>query len=113
MLPFYDALFEALGLSKAVARSAKATYGRWDSDGVRIEWFNLLEDPTCVVSATRLAFRAQTRDVVDTVYRAIREHANNLDGPEEIPRVDPSYYGLFFEDALGNKFEICHCALRR
>ncbi len=113
VLPFYDALFEALGFGRAVPRSAIATYARWDSDGVRDEWFNLYEDPTCVASATRLAFRAQSREIVDQVHRAVREHANNIDGPEDLPRVDPSYYGLFFEDALGNKFETCHCALRR
>jgi hypothetical protein len=113
VLPLYDALFGALGLTRAPVRSAAATYARWSSDGVRIDWFNVYEDASSQVSNARVAFRARSPVHVDEVRAHIRDHAINIEGPEAIVAYDPSYYGVSFEDALGNKFEVCYCTLRR
>ena len=115
-LPFYDALFTALGMREGPTRTAIKSYARWDADGVRLEWFNLYEDPASGPSATRIAFRVESRERVDEVLQAIRAHARNIEGPESIERsgqFNMSYYGLFFEDPFGNKFEVCQCVMRR
>ena len=116
VLPFYDALFASLGMREGPTRTAVKSYARWDADGVRTEWFNLYEDPASKPSASRIAFRVDSRERVDDVFQSIRVHARNIEGPEAVERAgqfNMSYYGLFFEDAFGNKFEACHCVMRR
>jgi hypothetical protein len=113
VLPFYDALFEALMMTRATPRSAVATYVSRDQNGVRIAWFNLYEDPEAVPSSGRIAFRARSPRHVDEIRVRICEFAVDIEGPENIVAYDPGYYGLLFADALGNKFEVCHCELRR
>jgi len=116
VMPFYDALFTALGMRDGPTRTAVKSYARWGADGVRTEWFNLYEDPASAPSASRVAFRADSREAVDDVFQAIRSHARNIEGPEAVERggeFNMSYYGVFFEDAVGNKFEVCHCIMRR
>ncbi|MDQ6768049.1 MAG: hypothetical protein M3Z41_09610 [Candidatus Eremiobacteraeota bacterium] len=116
VLPFYDALFAVLGLREGPTRTALKSYARWDTEGVRTEWFNLYEDPASKPSATRIAFRVDSRDKVDEVFESIRPYAKNIEGPESVERTGPlnmSYYGVFFEDVFGNKFEACHCIMRR
>ena len=116
VIPFYDALFTALGMREGPTRTAVKSYGRWDADGVRNEWFNLYEDSASAPSASRIAFRADSRERVDDVFQAIRVYARNVEGPESVERggqFNMSYYGVFFEDTSGNKFEVCHCIMRR
>jgi catechol 2,3-dioxygenase-like lactoylglutathione lyase family enzyme len=116
VMPFYDALFTALGMREGPTRTAVKSYARWDDDGVRTEWFNLFEDPASAPPASRIAFRATSRESVDDVFQAIRAYARNIGGPEAVERggeFNMSYYGVFFEDAFGNKFEVCHCIMRR
>ncbi|HEV2878695.1 MAG TPA: VOC family protein [Candidatus Eremiobacteraceae bacterium] len=115
-LPFYDALFAALGMREGPTRTAVKSYARWDPDGVRIEWFNLYEDSASMPSPTRIAFRVNSNTEVDEVFQAIRAYARNIEGPESVERggkYNMSYYGLFFEDTFGNKFEVCNCIMRR
>lgn len=116
VLPFYDALFTSLGMREGPSRTAVKSYARWDLDGVRLEWFNLYEDAASGPSGTRIAFRVDSRERVDEVFQAIGDRARNIEGPESIERsgeFNMSYYGVFFEDAFGNKFEVCHCIMRR
>jgi len=113
VLPFYDALFEALGLTPATPRSSLATYVRRSAAGVRVDWFNLYEDASAIASNIRIAFRAHSRGHVDIVRARISAFAANIEGPEGIEAYDTSWYSIRFEDPLGNRFEVCHCAVLR
>jgi hypothetical protein len=45
---------------------------------------------------------------VDRIAKLVREiGGKNLEGPEVCADYSPGYYGFFFEDADGNKLEIC------
>jgi len=60
--------------------------------------------------------RADSRKRANAVFEAIRAYARNIEGPESVERggqFNMSYYGVFFEDTFGNKFEVCHCVMRR
>jgi catechol 2,3-dioxygenase-like lactoylglutathione lyase family enzyme len=116
VLPFYDALFSALGMREGPTRTAVKSYARWNPEGVRIEWFNLYEDPNSVPTASRIAFQVDSAERVDEVFQAIRGYARDIEGPESIERggeFNMSYRGIFFDDAFGNKFEVCYCIMRR
>ena len=56
----------------------------------------------------RLAFSVGSNAEVDAVGTAIRDAgAREIDGPAFYPEYEADYYAVFFEDASGNKFEVC------
>ncbi|MBC5805222.1 MAG: glyoxalase [Candidatus Eremiobacter antarcticus] len=103
--PFYDALMFALGLQTVVAPEGERSYysNRRDQP-----FFGLTEDPGHVPNSSRVAFGAATRDDVDRVAWAVRRAgAHKLEGPEVCTDYRQPYYAAFFEDAEGNRFEVC------
>ena len=56
----------------------------------------------------RLAFSVPTNAGVDAAAKAAAENgARNVVGPSIHPEYGDDYYAVFFEDADGNKFEVC------
>jgi catechol 2,3-dioxygenase-like lactoylglutathione lyase family enzyme len=69
--------------------------------------FGLIPDPASRPGSTRVAFAVETREQVGAAARVAREHgARAIEGPGLHPEYG-DYYAVFFEDADGNKFEIC------
>ena len=54
-----------------------------------------------------LAFKAETRDEVDLLYRALRSmQATIVTPPKLYPEYSPDYYAVFFKDPDGIKYEV-------
>ena len=102
----YDALLPAMGFAQLEEDGANVNY-RCDSNDHTQSFFGLMTDPLHRPNGTRLAFRAASRDDVDRLTEiALAAGARSLEGPENYGR-SARYYAAFFEDADGNKLEIC------
>jgi catechol 2,3-dioxygenase-like lactoylglutathione lyase family enzyme len=105
---FYDALMMLFGTEPTTVRTARYGYTR-RYGSVRADFFNVYEDPLARPTATRIAFAAPSRAFVDEVARVVREHgARDVEGPAVFEPPHPTFYAVFFEDPLGNRFEVCH-----
>jgi catechol 2,3-dioxygenase-like lactoylglutathione lyase family enzyme len=71
-------------------------------------FFGVTADPDHVPNGTRIAFWAETRAEVDRIGALVRKiGGHNIEGPELCREYSPGYYAVFFEDADGNKLEVC------
>jgi len=101
----YDAMLRGLGATKSYKGDRSAEWFH----GTRAEpFFGIHRDTKHVTNKSRIAFAAETRGEVDRLARAMkRAGAKNVEGPEVCKSYTQPYYAVFFEDADGNKFEIC------
>jgi predicted enzyme related to lactoylglutathione lyase len=100
---FYETLLPALGFD----RNAKIDgWIQFERAGAKSEFFGVTESAHHVANECRIAFWAPSVAEVDRLAEvAIRAGARNIEGPAfEVP----GYYAVFFEDASGNRFEICY-----
>ena len=102
---FYQTLLPALGFDRDAKIEGWIQYER-AGDQAKTEFFGVTESKHHVANECRIAFWASSVVDVDRLAKvAIRAGAHNIEGPGfEIP----GYYAVFFEDASGNRFEICH-----
>lgn len=106
--PFYDALLPAMGFSKINADAESAGYHISNETGVE-PFIWLVEDPSHKPNGTRIALATQSRGEVDRLAAIVQTAgARNFEPPALQPEYSPNYYAAFFEDAEGNKFEICY-----
>lgn len=105
--PLYDALLPAMGFTQINADDESAGYHRPGESGTE-PFIWLVEEPDHTPNGTRIAFNAASRSDVERL-AAIAQHngATNFEPPELVPDYTPGYYATFFEDAEGNKLEIC------
>ena len=104
---FFAQVLPAIGF--ALDKSAEE-WGAFEKDGAGkpSEFFCFEEEANHRPNDTRIAFWAETRELVDHVAQVVREAGGrNLEGPQIWPEYSPGYYALFFEDPDGNKMEIC------
>ena len=108
-------------------QSARASYGAWlpllgldhreESEGFTVfcsaddgqPFFAIALDPSHGPGLSRIAFRCASRAEVDHV-AAVDEAAGAraMEDPALCPEYTPNYYAAFFEDADGNRLELCH-----
>lgn len=102
---FYETLLPALGFDRNAKIDGWIQYERAGEEA-KSEFFGVTESPYHVANECRIAFWAPSVAEVDRLAEvAIRAGARNIEGPAfEVP----GYYAVFFEDASGNRFEICH-----
>ena len=111
--PFYDALFGLFGTEPTTVRTARYGYTRRYGT-VRADFFNVYEDPEAVPSQTRIAFAAPSVEFIDRAAEALlKAGAQNMEGPAYLTAAHPTFYAIFFEDPLGNRFEINHHRMDR
>jgi catechol 2,3-dioxygenase-like lactoylglutathione lyase family enzyme len=68
----------------------------------------LVQDGSHHPGLTRVAFAAQSRAEVDRLAEIARAAgARAFEAPQLVTEYGPYYYATFFEDAEGNKLEIC------
>jgi catechol 2,3-dioxygenase-like lactoylglutathione lyase family enzyme len=104
----YDALLPAMGYSQIAEDAQSLCYYRPGNDR-SAPFFGLDLDPTHRRNGSRLALRAPDRAGVDGL-AAIAQAAGAaaFEAPHVCEEYTPFYYAAFFEDADGNKLEICY-----
>ena len=101
---FYSALLPALGFTRKVDVEGWLQFEA--DDGEITEFFGVTESTQHVPNKNRIAFWAESNDSVDHLAEVARKAgACNMEGPMPY---EPGYYAVFFEDAWGNRLEICH-----
>lgn len=106
--PFYDALMALFGTEPTTVRTARYGYTR-RYGSIRADFLNIYSDPDARPTATRIAFAAPSRAFVDEVAAVVRAHGGqNIEGPAYFEQHHSTFYAVFFEDPLGNRFEVCH-----
>jgi catechol 2,3-dioxygenase-like lactoylglutathione lyase family enzyme len=111
--PFFNALMALFDTEPTTPRVVRYGYTRRYGK-VRADFFNVFEDPEAKPSATRIAFAAPSVAFVDRVAEVVRSNgAQNVEGPQYFEQHHPTFYAVFFEDPLGNKFEVCHHRMDR
>jgi catechol 2,3-dioxygenase-like lactoylglutathione lyase family enzyme len=106
--PFYDALMALFGTEPTTVRTARYGYTR-RYGSIRADFFNVYADPDARPTMTRIAFAAPSTSFVDEVGAVVRAHGGqNIEGPAYFEQHHPTFYAVFFEDPLGNRFEVCH-----
>jgi hypothetical protein len=103
----YDALLPAMGYPRIVEDADSICY--YDEQRDRsAPFFGLDLDPGHQPNRTRLALRASSRAEVDRLGEiASSAGAAAFEPPSLCEEYTPLYYATFFEDADGNKLEIC------
>jgi catechol 2,3-dioxygenase-like lactoylglutathione lyase family enzyme len=104
----YDVLLPAMGFTRIAEDAASISYYHPGDD--RAEPFlGLVLDRAHQPNGTRLAFRAVGRTDVDRLAELAQQAgAAAFEPPHVCEDYTPFYYATFFEDADGNKLEICY-----
>ena len=104
---FYDVFLPAVGFIEVRGEDDWAGY--WTEPGnAKSPFVYLTEEPGHRGNANRIAFWAETEDEVNRLGEIVRQAgAQVVEGPEYCADYTPGYYAVFFEDADGNKWEIC------
>ena len=104
----YDALLPALGFSRVVEDQTSICYYH-PGDDRAAPFFGIDADPQHRPNASRIALRAADRKEVDRLAEVARAAgATAFEAPNLCEEYTPQYYATFFEDADGNKLEICY-----
>ncbi len=111
--PLYDALLPAMGCSHLDEGDDFINYYLAGEDRTK-PFFGLMQERSHQPNGTRIAFRAGSRSDVDRLGAIAAENgAREYDPPGDYDPDSPWYYATFFEDADGNKLEICYREHRR
>ena len=101
----YDALLRALGYTRI---TGDATCVYYHLPGRDTDFFGLNEDRSHWPGGTRIAFAASNRAQVDSLAELARTTgARAFEPPHLCTEYAEDYYAAFFEDASGNKLEVC------
>jgi catechol 2,3-dioxygenase-like lactoylglutathione lyase family enzyme len=106
---FYSQILPAIGFG--VDKSGEK-WGLFEAEGGSgVDFFGFTEEADHQPNGNRIAFWAESREVVERVAAVLPQAgAKNIEGPELCVEYSPGYYAVFFEDPDGNKLEVCHRA---
>jgi catechol 2,3-dioxygenase-like lactoylglutathione lyase family enzyme len=103
----YDRLLPALGCTDLQEDFNSVCYYAPGVDRERA-FFGIIAEANHRPNESRIAFRARNRAEVDRLAAiANQAGAQAYEGPHVCQEYTPFYYAAFFEDADGNKLEIC------
>lgn len=107
--PLYDVFLPSVGFGDIKSGTGWASYTATVKDGSpRPPFVELTGHPGHRGGANRIAFWAETEEEVNRIGEVVRSAgALVLEGPGYCHDYTPGYYALFFEDADGNKWEVC------
>ena len=106
---FYDAVFEALGVSRGFEGDTFVSYG--ERSGGRFFVMSPFDDnPATVGNGVHAAFRAGSRAAVDAFHTAALANGGADEGaPGLRSHYHENYYGAYVRDPDGNKLQaVCH-----
>jgi catechol 2,3-dioxygenase-like lactoylglutathione lyase family enzyme len=107
--PLYDKLLSAMGYTRHNADESSVGYHRAAETEDSDPFIWLVEDPAHVANGTRIAFAASSRADVDRLAGIAKPAgAQSFEPPHLCTEYTAHYYAAFFEDAAGNKIEICY-----
>jgi catechol 2,3-dioxygenase-like lactoylglutathione lyase family enzyme len=106
---FYSQILPAIGFR--LDKSGEK-WGLFEAEGgIAVDFFGFTEEADHQPNGNRIAFWAESGEVVDRVAGVLGQAgAKNVEGPELCVEYSPGYYAVFFEDPDGNKLEVCHRA---
>ena len=104
----YDALLPAMGYPTISADDDNVCYyASGDTKGQ--PFFGIVLDLEHRPNGSRLALRGRSREDVDRLAQVARDAGARAFEPAHLcEEYTPTYYATFFEDADGNKLEICY-----
>lgn len=104
----YDTLLPALGCTDLQEDWNSVCYYAPGVDRERA-FFGIIAEPGHRPNGSRLAFRAGSIKEVDRLGQLAKQAgALSYEAPHVCAEYTPFYYAAFFEDADGNKLEICY-----
>ena len=106
---FYDAVFDALGISRGFESETFISYG--ERSGGRFFVMSPYDrEPATIGNGFHAAFRAENRAQVDAFHAAALAHGGTDEGaPGLRPLYHADYYGAYVRDPDGNKLQaVCH-----
>jgi predicted lactoylglutathione lyase len=104
----YDALLPAMGFTRVSEDDETITY-YLPGDDATAPFFGINVDPSHRPNGSRIALYAASRDEVDRLAAIVATAgAAAFEPPHLCTEYTPFYYATFFEDADGNKLEICY-----
>ena len=109
-LPFFDAVFGALGMKRAFFDQGWAGYG--PEGGEALVYVCPPQDgaPARAGNGIMISFIADTKAAVDAAHAAALAHGGKDEGaPGNRPPEKAGFYGAYFRDPTGNKL----CAFTR
>ena len=107
-LPFYEALMPELGFTARYHGEQWKVWAQNEPGLPETQYFGITESRAHVPNDSRIAFWAPSAAEVDRLAAVVSEAgAVDVSGPKEMP-YGPGYYGLYFDDPSGNRFEIYH-----
>ncbi len=105
--PVYGALMAVMGFTQ-ISEDPESICWYDPRDPKRQPFFSLVRASEHQPNGARVAFRAESRQNVDRLAEAaLRAGARSFEAPHECTEYTPRYYATFFEDAEGNKLEVC------
>ncbi|MBV9233681.1 MAG: glyoxalase [Candidatus Eremiobacteraeota bacterium] len=105
--PLYDSLLPAMGYSRVDEDAETICYYTPDNDRSK-PFFGIAVDGHHRPNGSRIALRAASREEVDRLARIAQDAGATAFEPAHLcVEYTPRYYATFFEDADGNKLEIC------
>ena len=106
----YDSLLPAMGFSRVSEDAESICYYRAGQER-SAAFLGLVADANHRPNETRIAFRGADCQEVDRFAEIARSAgAGAFEPPHVCEEYTPFYYATFFEDADGNKLEICYRA---
>ena len=110
-LPFYDVFLSALGFGERTSHtesSGKLWYRyRAQHAETALQLINVTLDVDHHANQTAIAFRVDASGEVDRIAELVTAAgAVDVEPPELWPDYGDTYYGLFFKDPSGNRWEV-------
>ncbi|MGB6520480.1 MAG: hypothetical protein WBE83_01775 [Candidatus Cybelea sp.] len=103
----YDALMPAMGFAHISEDQNSVCYYRRGEERSNA-FFGIVADPAHRANDSRIALWGASREEVDRLAAIARTAgAQAFEPPQVCEEYTPFYYATFFEDAAGNKLEIC------
>jgi catechol 2,3-dioxygenase-like lactoylglutathione lyase family enzyme len=104
----YNALLPAMGFTRISEDDESVCYYA-PADDRSMPFFCINADPDHRPNGSRVALYARGRNEVDRLAEVARvAGATAFEPPHLCTEYTPHYYATFFEDADGNKLEICY-----
>jgi len=106
--PLYDALLPAMGYSRISEDAESICYYAPEDDRAK-PFFGIILDERHQPDGSRIALRASSRAEVNRLAAIAQGAGAAAFEPAHLcEEYTPHYYATFFEDADGNKLEICY-----